>query len=63
MINHLREGRVKVLKSKDVGPTKKLVEALINIVIEEFHGGLYKENELLDKLMFKKISWLSWFLS
>ncbi|KAL1537262.1 hypothetical protein AAHA92_29795 [Salvia divinorum] len=57
VINHLREARLQVLKSKDAGPQKKLVEALINIVIEEFHGGLYKENEWLDKLLFRKFSW------
>ncbi|KAH6831832.1 hypothetical protein C2S53_008325 [Perilla frutescens var. hirtella] len=54
VIKHLREARIQVLKSKDVGPSKKLVEALINVIIEEFHGGLYEENEWLDKLLSRK---------
>ncbi|KAK4425971.1 hypothetical protein Salat_1791100 [Sesamum alatum] len=54
VIKHLREARIQVLNSKDVGPSKKLLDALIDIVIEEFYGGLYDEKEWLDKLLSNK---------
>ncbi|KAK6160964.1 hypothetical protein DH2020_004345 [Rehmannia glutinosa] len=54
VIKHLREARIQVLKSKDVGPSKKILDAMINIIIEEFYGGLYEENEWLDKLLSRK---------
>ncbi|KAL0348569.1 UNVERIFIED_CONTAM: hypothetical protein Sangu_1084700 [Sesamum angustifolium] len=54
VIKHLREARIQVLNSKDVGPSKKLLDALINIIIEEFYGGLYDEKEWLDKFLSNK---------
>ncbi|XP_057809761.1 uncharacterized protein LOC131024258 isoform X2 [Salvia miltiorrhiza] len=54
VIKHLREARVQVLKSKDIGPSKNVVEALINIIIEEFCGSVYEEDEWLDKLLSSK---------
>ncbi|KAI3469269.1 hypothetical protein Pfo_025932 [Paulownia fortunei] len=54
VIKHLREARIQVLKSKDVGHSKKLLDALISIIVEEFYGGLYEENEWLDKLLSRK---------
>ncbi|XP_057775444.1 putative late blight resistance protein homolog R1A-3 [Salvia miltiorrhiza] len=51
LIKHLREAKVQVSKSKDVGPSKNVVEALINIIIEEFRGSVYEEDEWLDKLL------------
>lgn len=56
VIRHLKEARIQVFKSKDVGPSKKLVEALITIIIEELHGGLYEKNEWLDKLLSRRSS-------
>ncbi|KAL6519759.1 hypothetical protein OROMI_032653 [Orobanche minor] len=41
VIKHLREARIQVLKSKDVGSSKKILDALINIVIEEYNGGVF----------------------
>lgn len=54
VIKHLREARIQILVSKDVGSSKKLMDALINIIIEEFYGGLYEENEWLDKFLSRK---------
>ncbi|KAG8370548.1 hypothetical protein BUALT_Bualt14G0128600 [Buddleja alternifolia] len=54
VIKHLREARVHVLKSNDVGPSKKLLDALIDVIIEEFYGGLDEEKEWLDKLLSTK---------
>ncbi|KAL8061256.1 hypothetical protein ABFX02_02G075600 [Erythranthe guttata] len=54
VIKHLREARIQVMKSKDLGPSKKLLDAMIKTVIQEFYGGLYEENEWLDKLASNK---------
>ncbi|KAL7157388.1 hypothetical protein ABFS83_02G074400 [Erythranthe nasuta] len=54
VIKHLREARIQVMKSKDLGPSKKLLDAMIKNVIQEFYGGLYEENEWLDKLASNK---------
>lgn len=54
MIKHLKEARIQLLKSNDVGPSKKLLEALTKIIIEEIHGGLYEERDWLDKLLSRK---------
>ncbi|GFQ03212.1 hypothetical protein PHJA_002465000 [Phtheirospermum japonicum] len=51
VIKHLREARIRVLKSKDVGSSKKILDALIKIAIEELYGGVHEENEWLDKLL------------
>ncbi|KAL8484808.1 hypothetical protein ACS0TY_027193 [Phlomoides rotata] len=51
VIKHLQEARIQVMKSNDLGPSKKLLKALINIIIEEIHGGLYEESDWLDKLL------------
>ncbi|KAG8370132.1 hypothetical protein BUALT_Bualt14G0085600 [Buddleja alternifolia] len=53
VIKYMREARLCVLKSNDVGPSKKLLDALINIIIEEFYGGLSEEKEIewFDKLL------------
>ncbi|KAL8551209.1 hypothetical protein ACS0TY_000334 [Phlomoides rotata] len=51
VIKHLKEARIKVMISNDLGPSKKLLEALINIIIEDIHGGLYEESDWLDKLL------------
>ncbi|XP_057804456.1 uncharacterized protein LOC131019854 isoform X1 [Salvia miltiorrhiza] len=56
VLKHLREARVQVSKSKDVGPSKNVVEALINIIIEEFRGSVYEEDEWLDKLLSSKLN-------
>ncbi|KAL6548190.1 hypothetical protein OROGR_008611 [Orobanche gracilis] len=45
VIKHLREARIQVLKSKDVGSTKKILDALINIAIEEYNGGVFGHEE------------------
>ncbi|KAG8370131.1 hypothetical protein BUALT_Bualt14G0085500 [Buddleja alternifolia] len=39
--------------SNEAGPSKKLLDALINVIIEEFYDGLSeeKETEWLDKLL------------
>ncbi|EYU26462.1 hypothetical protein ABFS82_02G075000 [Erythranthe guttata] len=54
VIKHLREARIQVMKSKDLGPSKKLLDATIKIVIQEFYGGLYEDKEWLDKLASNK---------
>ncbi|KAL1539170.1 hypothetical protein AAHA92_27826 [Salvia divinorum] len=54
VIKHLREARIQVLKSKDIGPAKSVVEALISITIEEVCGGVHEEDEWLDKLISSK---------
>ncbi|KAL8538306.1 hypothetical protein ACS0TY_000330 [Phlomoides rotata] len=51
VIKHLEEARIKVMISNDLGPSKKLLEAVINIIIEDIHGGLYEESDWLDKLL------------
>ncbi|KAG6396376.1 hypothetical protein SASPL_142524 [Salvia splendens] len=56
VIKHLREARIEVLKSKDIGPAKSIVEALIRITIEEVHGGVHEEDEWLDKLISSKFT-------
>ncbi|XP_047964280.1 uncharacterized protein LOC125208671 [Salvia hispanica] len=56
VIKHLREARIQVLKSKDIGPAKSIVEALIRITIEEVHGGVHEEDEWLDKLFSSKFT-------
>ncbi|XP_042018789.1 uncharacterized protein LOC121766582 [Salvia splendens] len=54
VIKHLREARIQVLKSKDIGPANCIVEALIRITIEEVHGGVHEEDEWLDKLISRR---------
>ncbi|KAL7119663.1 hypothetical protein ACP275_02G076200 [Erythranthe tilingii] len=54
VIKHLREARIQVMKSKDLGPSKKLLDAMIKTVIQEFYGGLYEDKEWLDKLLSSK---------
>ncbi|KAL2459346.1 uncharacterized protein Fot_54478 [Forsythia ovata] len=54
LIKHLKVARVQVMNSSDVNHSKKLLDALINFVIEEFHGGLYEEKDWLDKFVLSK---------
>lgn len=56
VIKHLKEARIQVLKSKDIGPAKSIVEALIRITIEEVHGGVHEQDNWLDKLISSKFT-------
>ncbi|CAA2969851.1 Hypothetical predicted protein [Olea europaea subsp. europaea] len=55
VIKHLKDARVQVLNSSDVNYSKKLLDALINVVIEDFYGGLYEEKDWLNKLVLSKV--------
>ncbi|XP_051113603.1 uncharacterized protein LOC127239475 [Andrographis paniculata] len=52
VLKHLREARTEVLKSKDMGNSMKLLlDCLLDIIIDEFYGGVYKKKEWVDKLL------------
>ncbi|CAA0829414.1 Unknown protein [Striga hermonthica] len=54
VIKHLMEARIQFLKSKNVGSSKKILEALIKIIIEEFNGVMYEESGWLEKIFLSK---------
>lgn len=49
VVNSLKEARIQVLKSKDLGHSMNLLDAMINVVIEEFCDGKYGEKGWIDK--------------
>ncbi|CAI9771108.1 unnamed protein product [Fraxinus pennsylvanica] len=55
VIQHLKDARVQVMNSSDVNHSKKLLDALINVVIEDFYGGLYEEKDWLNKFVSSKV--------
>ncbi|KAL3829320.1 hypothetical protein ACJIZ3_018122 [Penstemon smallii] len=54
VIKHLGEARIQVMKSQGLGHSRKLLDALINVIIEEAYNGLYEEKEWLDKIISSK---------
>ncbi|KAL3812263.1 hypothetical protein ACJIZ3_013531 [Penstemon smallii] len=54
VIDRLREARIKVMNSTDLSRSKSLLDALINVIIEEFCEGVYEEKDWLDKLLSNK---------
>ncbi|CAI9779720.1 unnamed protein product [Fraxinus pennsylvanica] len=51
VIKHLRDARIQVMNSNDMGRSKKLLEVLISVIIQELRGSPYEEKEWIDELV------------
>lgn len=51
VIKYLTAARIQVLKSEVEYESRKLLEVLLETIIKEFHGGLYKEKGMVDQLL------------
>ncbi|XP_075516042.1 uncharacterized protein LOC142550884 [Primulina tabacum] len=51
VIKHLTTARIQVMKSEVEYESRKLLEVLLETIIKEFHGGLYKERGLVYQLL------------